>query len=45
MAAKKGEVVRMFSWAAKRRLVGPIERVMIGEVRLLEDFIEVSQAF
>ena len=35
MAAKKVEAVRIDSWAAKRRAVGPTERVIIGEVRLL----------
>ena len=32
---KKGEARRMDSWAAKRRDVGPIERVRIGEFRVL----------
>ncbi len=35
MAAKKVEVERMSSWAAKRRCSGPMQRVMMGEVRLL----------
>ena len=36
MAAKKGEVERMSSWAAKRRCSTPTQRVTMGEVRLLE---------
>lgn len=30
--AKKGEALRMDSWAAKRRFSGPTRRVIIGEV-------------
>ena len=32
---KKGEAVRIDSWAAKRRDEGPIERVRMGELRVL----------
>jgi hypothetical protein len=35
MAAKKGELERMSSWAAKRRWEGPTQSVTIGEVRLV----------
>ena len=35
IAAKKGEVERMSSWAAKRRCSEPTQSVMMGEVRLL----------
>ena len=34
---KKGEARRMDSWAAKRRAEGPMVRVMMGELRVLED--------
>lgn len=37
MAAKKGEVERMSSWAAKRRCSAPTQRVTMGEVRLLDE--------
>ena len=35
MAEKKGEASRMLSWAAKRRAALPMERVIMGELRLL----------
>ena len=35
MAAKKGDVDRMSSWAAKSRCSGPMQMVTIGEVRVL----------
>ena len=37
MAAKKGELERMSSWAAKRRWDWPTTMVTMGEVRLLEE--------